>query len=790
MKFVDRIAELRNAEEFVTRRGAHSDRMLIFNAPPASGFTAFCKHLRTNQETRAIAVYVNGADHIEGNIFLQFLLRLRDHYPERFKQLEATLKSGEQSRWRRIVAAALAGIPYIGSLVKELVGSENSRGQFTQYPSAAAEVICAFVSTASQESQFLIVIDNAQELDESSVDLLRAIVSPAYSNVCFVVGVVHRPNCGRPMSAGRLRSIGYNTHETDFPKPNVELAQALAEESNVLLSDSRAGELVQECDSNIYSLIGAIQKGIHLDEDKLAENSLILKRRIAAYLFASRQSLRESDLLQICSKEFGAIPGFEDSFRTTIRHLSNSGEIESSNLTDADCLISYVPTTTPDMTELQNSPSKRLFYESRLYNYFSSIETNSVRHSAAEIQPLLFRLSKSVEPDESAGRAGKLLRISLGMGSFASARQYLDSVFDSSQLDGRFEDVCTNLAAFVATKRYQDALALVEKAMANFPNERTLKILKAVLRSRLFDFDGCLPELDALLNSSVDVDEKAFLASYLITALVDIGEIRTAQTKFREFRKSCSESVNFGYLLCAGAATYRPSGGKKICREAKQFFQTQEDSFGLASAICNQGVFQLGMGQLDQARKSFDLALSEFERFGLQHVHLALNNMGFLELLELNLDRSNELFERAQHLSQTSTIRINLSLNLAILAAMKNDPDKSQEILNGLKDVVKDYPLQRIQQRFYFNSSLIFSCWDALHEQSLESLDRASSFQDDWNPNFFRAQLTELRAQLAAGNSTLPSELPKKCIPPINQYWYQNPMQILSSKILSPETLI
>lgn len=176
-------------------------------------------------------------------------------------ELGAFAKTAGRTRSRQLSTAISESIPYIGRVLARSTEIVSPTLSLSAYPSIAAELLCEFLARLSKKRQICLFLDNIQELDNWSAQLLSVTVGRAYKRVRYVAGFVTRGTLGTSdIDAFVLRSqdVGYGVGVNRFPAPDDEFIRLYAASFGLEWSHQNCTALATASGGDIYRIRAAV----------------------------------------------------------------------------------------------------------------------------------------------------------------------------------------------------------------------------------------------------------------------------------------------------------------------------------------------------------------------------------------------------------------------------------------------------------------------------------------------------------------------------------------------------
>lgn len=752
----------------------------LWSAQPATGVSSWLRYFRKLRCRDAVVLYLDAADGVANSIFGSIYVALRHDYREQWAALEQALRRASGPSPDRQLSSALASaIPYFGAAAERALQLSDLAVNPTYYPSLPAEAFSRALGAIASSAPVLLLVDNAQDLDDGSYDLLASTAGGA-ARIHYELAYVHRDPAATTRFATtiqRLEQLGYTVRVESLPPLSVD-----AVERWVTLVDSRvpaasAPRVLAESGGNVYYIARRLRGDAAIAD---APPVSPVAATILQYLAVARQSLRVSDLALLVTRPHAPILAPPGAVDAEVRRLVAAGELQEVELPDGDALVRPLHTTP--------AATSGLIVEARcavaLYDYFIAAQQTSVRHAPAEVLPLLYRLSKIAAPDDTAAHAQDLLRLSLAMGSSRAAEGLIrNATLPSVDATCSFVDYVVRVSAFMATRRYGEASALLQvPPRAEWADERLVRVLLAIALNRCREHAASERLIRALMPTSSSLEEQVLLLSYSIAGKLHDGDVRGARDVFDAHGRSVERATNVGYLLRNAAAAMEPEDAVALLAQAVERFAETGDTFGWASSRSNRGNNLALLGRLAGAQDDFEAAYDQLQTYGAVHLHIVLNNLGIVALLRGDLPSACEFLKRARTNAENATPRTLAGINLCVALAASGDTANAAALLLALEEEAASAAVDRVRQRFYPNAFVISVLLGFARAQQDAYYERSLAFPDRSRP----ASVFE-RLQRARRDGVTHETLRELIVPAFLAYWYQNPLEMLPLHLLAEQ---
>jgi tetratricopeptide (TPR) repeat protein len=793
--FVNRTHEVVAINEFL-RRQQVAPRIEVWSAPAHSGLTHFLRYCSDRNANSSISLYADGAKHDGNSLFGQFGVEFYGKYPAIWRDyINFQERQAGRTRSREISAAITASIPYVGRTLARGIELAYPTLSYSAYPSVAAEVFCEFLIELSAKHQVCMFLDNVQELDNWSAQLLSVTAGKAYRSIRYVAGFVSRDE-GRAADADefalRSRDIGYDVGVRQFSKPDVEFIRLYASAHGVEWPLTLCRSIAVATSGDIYKIRAAVAAagGATAGLSTVISGLPTAGAAILALLMLAKQDIRRSDILALCMDDDAVFVEGEQEINRILDELSFNGLIRAAPLPDGDQLVSLGPSrqTMKDVLHLSLAETTR--QEARLYDYFSRAQRVSGRHSPAEVAPLLYRLANRVAVEEIDARLRDIIRLSLQMGSRSIAEEFVDRAIPVQESDLSLQDYVAKLAFLISVKGFSRVLDLTANPpRKGWAENRFVQIFRGIALNRRRFHAESEQLLAKLCETALSLEELTLLVSYRIVGRVHANDITGGQLLYLEYKDKLTVASNYGYFLRNGAEVFEASEGVEILTKALTYHERNQDAFGTATTLCNRGAKLAQIGRPEAGLRDVEQAYDLLEVFGVHHLGIVIGDHAHC-LLYLGLyDQAEASCRKALRYMGKELPRAYTLINLAAVQLLKGE---RSEALSTIESVILDAEnakVDRVRQKAYLNGALI-SMFAGAPLEVVESLcDKALRYPDRRDPQVTIDRVATLREFLEKPRQLSPELFFSLYSPCSILYWYQNPLEGLPIDFLSLETM-
>jgi tetratricopeptide (TPR) repeat protein len=794
--FVNRTHEVGAINEFL-HRPQISPRIEVLSAPSHSGLTHFLKYCSGKNTDSSISLYADGAKHDGNSLFGQFGVEFFGKYPTIWREyIKFQERRAGRTSSKEIFAAMTASIPYVGRTLAKGIELAYPTLSNSAYPSIAAEVFCEFLIELSAKHQVCMFLDNVQELDSWSADLLSVTVGKAYRGIRYVAGFVSRNEhreSGADEFALKSKYVGYDVRVQLFVRPDVEFIRLYASDHGVQWPLTICKSIAAATNGDIYKIRAAIAAagGTTADSSRVIASLPPVAASILSLLSITKQDIRRSDVLALALDDNAVFVESEQEVDGVLNELFLSGLLGITDLPDGDQLVSLRPSHQTMKEVLQLSLGETTRQETRLYDYFCRVKEVSRRHSPAEVAPLLYRLAKKVATEETDARLRDIIHLSLQMGSRSLAEEFVDRAItpeQESQLN--IQDYLAKLAFLISVKGYSRVLELT----ANTPHiewaqNRFVQIFKGIALNRRRFHAESEQLLTKLCETARSVEELSMLVSYRMVGRIHANDIAGAARLFRDYRDKLANASNYGYFLRNGAEVFEAREGVEILTSALPYHERNQDAFGTATTLCNRGAKLAQTEQPEAGLVDVERAYDLLEVFGVNHLGMVVGDLAHCYLYLGLYDQAGKTCRKALRYMGKELPRAYTLTNLAAAQLLTGQPEAALSTIESVVLEAEHAKVDRVRQKVYLNGALISLFAQAPAEAVMSLCERALQYPDRRSPQVTLDRVDTIKEFLAKpsrSNSELFFDLYSPCS---LFYWYQNPLEGLPIDFLSLETM-
>lgn len=754
MSYVNRDAECKKVEESIL----NSTNNILIKASPASGITTFIKNKMKNffhnkfKENNVI--YINS---ISNKPLCELLFEsiIKSKYLENFQKIA---NKNFYTSGNSLVISILEGIPYIGPSLKHIFSSNHVPPVYTgAYPTAMEEFFVPFFNEV--DCNFLIIIDNIQNLSDCSYDLLLDILQSSKIR-CILIEVQQNTQNNKLenyLSTHNLRNI----ETIYFNRPEIDLIMKLGLSYNMKISCDLARQILEDSNGNINSILSQIRD---INRTPQLTTFSEYEKAIILVLYLWKEPLDENRLVKIASSSEVFTFNKETDCKNAISLLKKNEYISEEN-------SKYLITSRnkQDIQKLVNDFPIQLVFKNLIYNFLveNSDDPYSVR--------LRYNLSKELECTTKEDA-----RIYLNM-LLVTGEDISENLIEEIHLNEKCKNDCL-LAGIIYCKErnFDEAFRWI-----NFiPQEEIVNEIEAfrvTLLSRVEKSEEAEKALIQYLNNNININHRNFIGSYLISTYIHMERLDDAQEVYKKMKNLYSNEPMFGYLVRNATSAF--SGySETLYEEALSAFKHEKDEFGYATTLCNQGYALCKNGFPEKGFNILQKAKTHLEKFSKIHRHIIYNNLGICYFLLKEYQSAHHFLLAATKLGRNSMPRIFSEINLACVEAVMGKTDSALSRLGIIEDDIKNHKLDRVRQKYYINRLLVEYLSGNKDLTTLICL--ANKYTDRYFPEHTKKAVQFYKEYINSNSQPQNDKWQQLYSPCGLVYWYIDPLKLFSKIIV------
>jgi Coatomer epsilon subunit. len=655
-------------------------------------------------------------------------------------------------------AAALKAVPYIGELLSWVSTPKSAHLVYAgDYASAFEEFLVPFFKELKKRQTLLLIIDAAQEMSETSCELLRSLIS--HGTVQCILAITEQTAQSAKLM-NNLRKFRFSYKKVPFKQPHVKLVKELGELYGHQLSSGQAEEIALRSQKNIHEILNHI---FSLSEIDINNNLSAHERAVVALLVIFKATLPLSMLEAIILKCETFTPDISKDLRTTIETL-----IQRRFVAEDNGAIMLTTHHHPQICAVRDAFADMLIYQKIAYNY--------LRCDAIDVNTgLQYELSKMLRCTSEID-ARPHMQALVANGGFVPT-----DVFINARLkEGIQEDCLLAGIALCRERRYQEALTWIS-SIPEAESSMNVLALRAILLNRTRNIDLAEHALKNCLKQDYTPAQKNLLAAFLISNQIHAEKVAEAKIIHNEMSRKYSGRPFHGYLIRNAASAYSDNR-TELYDKALDEFLSSGDSFGYYTTLCNKGYSLCVEGDYRTSLELLAESAHGLEPFTGVNLHIVYNNLGICHMMRGEISDAYRFLSLAESFGQNSMPQLFATINLACLEAVDGRLESSLERLVAIEADVENHPLDRIRQKYYLNRLLV----EYLRENKdiTPLIKKASCYVDRYNPSLSTRRLN-IYKRFVTSKKSVQIERWKELYSPCGlSYWYIDPLKLFSESIL------
>ena len=732
---------------------------IIINAYHASGVTSFVKYKLSNVfslffDNRILYIDAASKKSLAEMLFISLIC---SDYSDRLQRI-ADKKLGVHDS--SLFSAALAGIPYLGPGLARMTEKQTALPIYSgAYPSVMEEFLVPFFEEYTCNGQFLIIIDAAEMLPESSYDLLVRLLRCKKVRIILI-------NEQNSKQYSKLENYLF-THEidsaarVDFDKPQIKLVKELGQLYKIAVSTDEAKSIINKTGQNIHSIIKSIRE---LKNVPLLPPLNDAEKAIISILHIWEGPVEESALIEMVAMSALFSINTTEMCKNALNLLTER-EIVIYSLKGWEMACHHNPL----VQEVILSVADQLLYQNIVYNFL--VQKKSGLYNVE----LRYQLSKKLDCTTSLD-ARLYLRQLLVSGQEAPSNLIAEAHLSTKKR----EDCLLAGIKYCRERRYEDAYRWIDSIPQEQITEDT-EAFRAVLLNRIRRNNEAEIALRKCLENQRVPKRDNLLGAVLISTYIHMERLSDAQKIYHSMKDSCPNQSMHGYLVRNATSAYRdyqPS----LFHQALIDFKHDGDDFGYYTTLCNQGYALFKYGNPESALTILEQAKVGLEKFPAVNLHIIYNDLGLCYLL---LDKYQEAYHYlllSHNLARNNMPHIFATINLACTEAVTGQTKLALERLDSIEPEVRQHPLDRVRQKYFINRLLVE--YLSGNREIKYIIDDALRYLDRYDPEHTKKAV---RVYLRYIKTQKPPQRHrwKELFSPCGlAYWYMDPLKLLPEGII------
>lgn len=727
----------KNEKEIIEKYIDNDKNVMFINVKGSSGFSAFLNEQLGKHKTYHI-IYEDRS--IES--LMEKLIKLMK--PGEIKNI-ISYANKEYGEYDKSFLSALASqnIPFIGEVLATI--NEGKRG--INYLNSNFEILSTSIIECfreiSRNEKVGILIDKAQFLNESDFDFIHKLSQ--IKNVFLIIAYTSFTDNIRKL---KLKMSAYE--ELTFGHPNSYTIVELSKQFKHEISKEEAEALLIDKDYNIHKILFYIKeadKNLTISE---------LDNEIISILNILTNGIEITELEKIISFDTNTLH-IETDITEALKKLIEYGVIKQQES------ILYLCTSALRDDNIKCSQADIFYYKDLILKYYSKENSESI--SKAEI---CYELAN----DLNLNSQDWLERILV-------YKMRIDLPFEAKLISYIKDNKKLQIIAYTYLRLYTDA----KREMKELKKQEKLKLeweeLFAVLLNR------CRKHKKAekkILTCLAEDPNNYVLKAFLISNYIHTEQLDKARKLYKIEKnnlKDTSADKNAGYFFRnCGAAFWDDLTPFK---DALKIFENFKDEFGTITTMCNLVTRKMILDRNVSQSPKFRELENKIQKFGNNNMHIFYNDWAIAELLDRNFDYCHKLLNMAHAYSHSLMPNIFIKINEACSLVYESKFSEALNIIDAIEDDVEEISIERVKQKYYINKALVYY---ANNKLSTNILEKCKQYPDRYNKNLTYTKIQFYQNRLEANQCYITEDFTKCYCPCYLEYWYINPLQLLSQETI------
>ena len=712
-------------------------KIIYINVQECSGFSTFVQERFSDFKT----YYINYDGKTSESMIEKLLSIMPSDEIEKVQQF-ANLKYGE---YNNSILSAMANqiIPYIGAILAEINNGKKGINLLNYNIEIRSSAITDFLKEKSKDSKIGIFIDKAQYLNESDYNFIRqlALIKNLYiivayssesSNICKL----------------KLNFESINCQELEFTHPDTYIVTELSKLYNHPITNEEANDLLVSHKYNIHNIIYYLKNyGQKIDIS-------IMEKAILLIMYIIKYEIIIDELIKILNYDKNIFFNKSTEVKKCIDELKEYGILR---LNDNKL---YLFTGCPIVENIITSHADIFYYKYLIINYYTHKESISIKEAE-----LCYKLSKELK-----------LQNQHWIDKIIIYKMQNDLPFGIELVQNIEKNKKLQIIAYTYLRLYTDAYELLKKIKKKEKLDRDYKKLYAVILNR------CRLHKKAekkLLKCLSEDKNNYILKAYLVSNYIHSENIKGAQQMYEQ------ESIDFSnidqgfFFRNCGAAFW---DDLRPLEQALEIFKYNNELFGYLSTKCNLLTRKMMLDSHRSYSSAFNALENEFLKLGENNMHIFYNNWAIAELLDNNFETAHKLLDIAYAYSHSKMPQIFITINRACLSVANGEYKKALNIIEEIEHDVEEIPIDRVKQKYYINKALIYFANNILNYDIIE---KCRQYPDRYSKDLTYEKIKFYQDKLKSLQTYSDTDFNNCFCPCYLEYWYINPLKLLSTKTIN-----
>lgn len=730
--YINRTYEKEMIEKFID-----SNKKIIFiDVKGNSGFSSFWEEQLIKYKTYHIIYEEHSMES-----FIEKLLRLMK--PEEIKKIThfANDKYGEYDK-SFLSSLASSNIRFVGDLLATINEGKKGINFLNSNFEILGTSVIDYLREISERQKIGIIVDKAQFLNESDFDFIQELSQ--IKNLFLIIAYTSDTDNIRKL---KLKTSDYTN--LVFGHPNSHIVVELSKRFKHEISAEEAEMLLIDEEYNIHKIIFDIKEA-----DKNI-NISPLNKEIISILYIFNNGIEITELEKLILFDTNTLYK-KYNINEAVNKLLDYGVIKKQES------ILYLCNSFLMVNNISCSCADIFYYKNLILKYYSQGHVPSI--CVAEI---CYKIANDLELNSQSWLERILIY-----------KMKNDLPFDSNLISVIKDNKKLQIIAYTYLRMYTDAKRQMKILKKQEELNLEWKELYAVILNRCRQHKKAEKKILACLSEDQD---NYILKAYLISNYIHSEQLENARKLYNaEKNNTTNISVdNKGYFFRnCGAALW---DDLTPFEDALKIFEYNKDEFGYYTTKCNlvtrKMILNLGVSQSFE----FEKLESKIQKFGNNNMHIFYNDWAIAKLVNGDFDYSHKLLNMAYAYSHSTMPNIFIKINEACLLVYESKFEEALNIIDEFEDDVEGISVERVKQKYYLNKALIYYANNIL---STDILEKCKQYPDRYNKEITYAKIKFYQNRIAKNQYYNTDDFLQCYCPCYLEYWYINPLQLLSQETI------
>lgn len=651
----------------------------------------------------------------------------------------------------------------IGGAVQNFLEASKNLSSDMSLISNLGKADLRIISRRSKKKKFTLIIDNADKIANSyeNKTLIKKLLE--FNNITIIMGA-------KTTSEFDKLTFIYNPFDSqmikyEMPRPDMEYLNGIISKYNQNFTEAQKNEILSR-EHDVYTISKIIMNYMPYQfADDLTESQKYIVRLVRY----AGIPLSENEIIAIAS---------------TINISRNQAKKDIDLLTENKYIQQNNNAFTFNKLYEDYFVDNDFYYITAVTDYlFKRYLDNHYSINEIRLQYLIRHLSNRTEQQMENIKLD-LLQRSIKQ-NFTISTDILDSMsFDNDKGNLLLGIIYFNL------RKYDKSRYAIQKISSKDKNYKIMNVL-LLNRERQYNdtlpgkCDGAISKLKNIIDENNSSDYYALFNAIYAVSLLHANEMSTFDKVVDTILKKSDfdDKTGAGYF-------YRNIGfsidkkDKNICMfvKADKIFKAVDDVFGILTNNINMYTYKAISNEfVDES--IFKNDISNLIEFGVQHLHVALNNLALYYILRNepgDPQKAKIEIEKAKTYAYDDMPKVFAGINDALIYVRTNNYCYAYNTICQYEEITKKAKFDRIRQKYYITKAFI--AWLNKIPNLSEIISCAESYPERRN-NDLTFEIVKLLKTESPENFKQ-SELTKYIIPAYLEYWYINPLKFIDVNVI------